>query len=347
MAIKPDYDVGMIAVTAGATTVTGVGTFFVNADIQPGDMFGAQGYPQARVVTVNSNTSLTIEPWRGVTLAAGSSYYVRYQADGSRYTAAARALINSFSTGSVAAMQALTGAVDKIPYFTGTGVMALSDFKDWARSLFSLTPAADQIAYFTGAGTATLTSFKAWGRSLLGLTVAADKGVYFTDANTAATFDITAAGRAATNVAGTPAANKLPYMTSATASALADLTAFARTVLDDTTGAAMFTTMGGSSGGTIGASWQKLPSGLIFQYGSNAVTFDANGIGSVTFPTAFNSAATYNLVAWNGHNLYNVSFQQVRQFGFPSATAFAVNAKTVAGANYAGDARVDWIAIGV
>lgn len=81
----------------------------------------------------------------------------------------------------------------------------------------------------------------------------------------------------------TPAANKLPYFTGATSATLTDLSAFSRTILDDANGAAMYATMG--AGQSLAQSgWQRLPSGLIIQWGF-ATTSGPSVV--VTFPMAF------------------------------------------------------------
>jgi hypothetical protein len=196
MVDKPDYVAGTVSITEGSLALIGTGGMFWNAaSISKGDMFASGGYPPCRIDTVNSATSITLlDPWRGPDLS-GAAYYIRYQPVGSRFMAALTELLSSISNGSLAALQALTGAADKLPYFTAAGVMALAEFKAWARSFLGLTAAADKIPYFVNDTTMGLVDFKAWARSMLGLTIAANKGLYFTDASTAALFDLTAAGR--------------------------------------------------------------------------------------------------------------------------------------------------------
>ncbi|SFJ55244.1 hypothetical protein SAMN04515648_4568 [Phyllobacterium sp. CL33Tsu] len=124
MAIRPDYEVGTVSVTAGGVTVTGVGTLWAAADIQTGDTFKVKNL-DAIIASVDSNTQITLrEAWTGGALAA-SSYAIRYQPDGSRYTAATRALIELLGNGNLTAFSALAGALDLIPIFTGAGAMTL------------------------------------------------------------------------------------------------------------------------------------------------------------------------------------------------------------------------------
>lgn len=137
------------------------------ADIQPGDTLKVQNL-DAVIATVTDSTHITLaEPWTGTTLAA-AAYRIRYQPDGSRYSAAVRDLIAQLGGGSVAALQALTGAANKIPYFLSASTMALADFKDWAISFLSLTPAANKLAYFDTPTSAALTDLTAAGRAVIG-----------------------------------------------------------------------------------------------------------------------------------------------------------------------------------
>ena len=145
----------------------------------------------------------------------------------------------------------------------------------------------------------------------------------------------------------TPAANKLAYFTGANAAALTDLTALARSLLDDTTGAAMFATMGATSG----AGWVKLPNGRLFQHASSVVTTDAGGNVGVFFPTAFASGTSYNVVAWAGDSAVlsgRLLISQLRSTPWPQATGFAVQAResNTGAPVISGGIRVDWIAIG-
>ncbi|QTG13054.1 hypothetical protein G6M86_07280 [Agrobacterium tumefaciens] len=80
-----------------------------------------------------------------------------------------------------------------------------------------------------------------------------------------------------------PAANKFLYFPTAASAALADLSAFARTILDDTSGAAVFATIGATQS-LSQTGWVKLPNGLIIQWGRVDAT---GGNLAIAFPMAF------------------------------------------------------------
>jgi hypothetical protein len=144
-----------------------------------------------------------------------------------------------------------------------------------------------------------------------------------------------------------PAANKLPYFSAENGASLADLTAFARTILDDANGAAMFTTMGATSG----TGWTKLPNGRLFQWGTSIVSVDSGGNAGVFFPTSFSGGGNYSVVAWSGDSGVaggNIVLTQLRSAPWPQANGFAVSARIGStGGPHSGGLRVDWIAIGV
>jgi hypothetical protein len=135
MALLSDYSAGTITVAANATAVTGSGTAWATAGFQEGDLFFANGFVGI-VLSVDSNTALTLaQPWKGGALA-GTSYRLRYQGDGSRLTAQARQLIELLSgSGNLDALTGLSGSADKLPYFTGGGTMALATISAFVRSI--------------------------------------------------------------------------------------------------------------------------------------------------------------------------------------------------------------------
>lgn len=132
----------------------------------------------ARIDTVNSDTSITLKDnWRGATLPAGSSYYIRYQPDGSRYAALLAAVRKILTQPLLTAFAGLTGAADTIAYFTGPASIATVSFKAWARSLLGLTMAADKLPYGSGANTMALADFTADGRNLVGANLTGQKAL--------------------------------------------------------------------------------------------------------------------------------------------------------------------------
>lgn len=134
MAIAQDYTSGTVSVSAGGTTVTGVGTAWKTAGIRAGDTFMRDGYVVVVTADATSETSLTIEAWPGAALS-GATYRVRFQPDGSRYSAAARELVEAIANGNLPAFAELTGAADKLAYFTGANTMDVTGLSAFARTL--------------------------------------------------------------------------------------------------------------------------------------------------------------------------------------------------------------------
>lgn len=112
----------------------------------------------------------------------------------------------------LAAIAGLTSGADKLPYFTGSGTAALTNFTTFGRSLVDDTDA--------------LTA-----RTTLGVTIGVDVQAY--NANLAAIAGLSTSG------------DKLTYWTGSGSAALTDLTAAARSILDDTTVGAILATIGG------------------------------------------------------------------------------------------------------
>lgn len=122
-------------------------------------------------------------------------------------------------------------------------------------ALQALTPAADRVPYFNSSTTAALATFTAFGRSLIddvdAATARATLGLAAI-ASSASASDLTSGTLAATRLPAalssihtlTPAADRLPYYTGASAAALATFTAFGRSLIDDADAAAARTTLG-------------------------------------------------------------------------------------------------------
>jgi len=194
------------------------------------------------------------------------------------------------------AVAGLTSAANKLPYFTGAGTAAVTDFTSFARTLLDdstaaaarttlglvigtdvqaydaelaalagLTSAANALPYFTGIGTADVTTLSAFGRSLID----------DSDASTArATLglvigtDVQAQDAELAALAGlTSAADSLPYFTGLGTASLATFTAFGRTLVDDADAA----TARGTLGLVIGTDVQA-QSGDLDVYAANPLT---------------------------------------------------------------------------
>lgn len=110
MAIDIDssfYRTGTATVAANGTTVTGQGTSWQTA-LRAGDMFGTHVGDGVRILSVNSNTSLTLAwPWKGpAQTAAGYEVQLTLQAIG--YQKAVRELLQLLTNGNLDAFAGLS-----------------------------------------------------------------------------------------------------------------------------------------------------------------------------------------------------------------------------------------------
>jgi hypothetical protein len=165
----------------------------------------------------------------------------------------------------LAAIAGLTSAADRVPYFTGSGTAALATFTAAGRALVDDADASAQRTTL-GLGTIATQASSAvtiTGGSVTGITdiTVADGG---TGASTAAAArtnlglvigtDVQAYNAILADLAGvTQAADKLIYFDTSTTAATTDFSAFARTILDDTSAAAVRTTIGVSIGTDVQA----------------------------------------------------------------------------------------------
>lgn len=140
-----------------------------------------------------------------------------------------------------------------------------------------------------------------------------------------------------------PSANTFPYFTGAAAAVLADLTPFARTLLDDANGAAMFATLGVTQF-LAGDGFVRFPNGLMIQWG---VRSPGSGTANVLFPTAFPNE-TFRVITGTdidndtGTDSYLVWASRATLTGFRLNGRYAINGGTVG----PGGVTANFIAIG-
>lgn len=185
-----------------------------------------------------------------VKLAAGTSgQYLKTQGTGANPTWASIS-----GGGDMLAANNLSDLVNAATARTNLGVAIGSNVQAYdadLAALAGLTSAADALPYFTGAGTASTTTLTSFARTLLDDAAATNAR---TTLGVVIGTDVQAQDAELSAIAGlASAADSAPYFTGSGTAALMTVTSTARTVLDDTTTAAMLTTLGALpvAGGTL------------------------------------------------------------------------------------------------
>jgi len=142
------YATGTISVNNASTALTGSGTSWLSFGIREGDYFFSGGL-MVPIAAVGSNTGITLASgWPGSNISA-ANYYIVPASEAVRTVVASRTVLDLLLNGNVSAEAGLTGAADKISYYTGAGTKALADYKAPMRTLGA---AADMAALRTAAG---------------------------------------------------------------------------------------------------------------------------------------------------------------------------------------------------
>lgn len=255
------------------------------------------------------------------------------------------------------ALSAMVTSADKMPYFTGADAVAQTTLTAFARTVLAAVDAAAARAVLGAASPADVAAAVA---SLVDASpatldtlneLAAALG---DDANFAATMTAALGGKqpadaTLTALAGlATVADRMIYTTGSDAFALTALTAFARTLLDDADAATARTTLGlgdvalktmaaDFASSLVANGYQKLPGGLIIQWGDFGDTsWAADTVRTITFPIAF-PVACMGVVGITGNISPNSAFPTIPT---TSPTGFATAFNT-SGAN-----TIRWLAVG-
>lgn len=128
---------GTIDVTNASATVTGTGVDW--SDVSEGDALHAPDGEIYEIASVTGSTLTLVDAYAGST-ASGQAYAIQPTRGVTLdLRSAVRALIEGVedltSDSNIAALADLTGAADKLPYFSGATTMALADLTSQARTL--------------------------------------------------------------------------------------------------------------------------------------------------------------------------------------------------------------------
>lgn len=137
------YATGTVSVNNAATSVTGVGTSWLSFGIREGDYFFSGGL-MVPISAVGSNTGITLASgWPGSNIS-GANYFIVPASESVRTVVASRTVLDLLLNGTTAAFAGLTGAANKIAYFTAADAMAVADFTEVGRAVVGAANVAAQ-----------------------------------------------------------------------------------------------------------------------------------------------------------------------------------------------------------
>lgn len=166
------YSSGTISVGSGSTSVTGAGTSWASAGVRAGDLLIA-GTAVVPIAAVTSATSITLSRgWTGGALSA-ANYDIMMVDDAVRSLVAANELLQQLTGGTLTSLAGLSSSADKVPYFSGNGVMALTGLTAAARSLLDDASVAAMRATLAAPGIAASSVYGTYGGSANAITVTA------------------------------------------------------------------------------------------------------------------------------------------------------------------------------
>ncbi|MBB3288150.1 MULTISPECIES: hypothetical protein [unclassified Rhizobium] len=274
-----NYTAGTITLINGSKVVNGTGTAWQTALIVGGIIYPEAAGNPLPFSAVTSDTQITADvAWKGTSgtysyaLTPDTAYDRQVLANSS----ALAQILQQLKSTPIAALSALTPAADKMPYFTGANVAALADLTGFGRSLIGDANAA---AALTTLGVSTFIqgmlndADASTALSTLGVSTFI-KGLFDDpDASTAlGTLGVSAFAK-----------TLLDDVDASTALSTLGVSAFAKTILDDTSGGAVYATIGATQS-LVARGYQRLPSGVIFQWGYESTT---STDFAITFPIAF------------------------------------------------------------
>lgn len=100
MAVRPDYDIGVLNLTSGSANFTTTGSALQTAAVQAGDAIITRSGDVLIIATITGQNSGTLfQNCPASAAGAGQPLRIRFQPDGSRYQGAARDLIERLANG--------------------------------------------------------------------------------------------------------------------------------------------------------------------------------------------------------------------------------------------------------